>query len=455
MLRTSPSSPPPARPTAAPAAPPAPRGALPDGGATSGADASASLPVYVARQPIFDRSKRRIAYELLYRANQKAQASGAELPGVGVPAAKALHALLAFGLERITGGVTAYVNITRDQLVGGLYRTMAPKAVVLELLETVEGDAEVVRACEEARAAGYQLALDDFDGRPAVQALLPYADLVKLDVLHDTPASMTAKVQWLLKAGKRVLAERIETPAMLQAAEAAGCEQFQGYVFSRPETLNARALSVAQVTMMNLVGMLKNPDIGDGQLEKTFRTNPQLAFQLLRFVNSAAVGARDVESIAHAIRIIGREALSRWMLIMLGAQVGAQSPLASENVAQALVRGRFCELVPAVGEGRTDPSTRFLLGLLSRMDVLLGLPMREVLDTIPVSADVRDALLLGNGPLAPTLALAESYEHGAWEEADLAGRKPEELSRAFADAVSWTSLQLTAGAASPAAGDAG
>ncbi|MBU6366802.1 MAG: EAL domain-containing protein [Gemmatimonadetes bacterium] len=421
------------------------------GSAPPGGQSSAALPVFVARQPIFDRMNRRVAYELLYRADQHAQGSGGGVPGVEVPGAKALHALLAFGLERITGGVTAFVNIDREQLVGGHYKTLAPKAVVLELLETIEGDAEVLRACEQARAAGYQLALDDFDGRPAVQTLLPYAELVKLDVLHDTPASMTQKVRWLLQAGKQVLAERLETTAMLRAAEAAGCQLFQGYVFSRPETLNARALSVAQVTMMNLVGMLKNPDVGDTQLEKTFRTNPQLTFQLLRFVNSAAVGAREVESIAHAIRIIGREALSRWMLIMLVAQAGAQSPLANEAVTQALVRGRFCELAGGVGRAKTDGSTRFMLGLLSRMDALLGMPINEVLETIPVSADLRAALLTGNGPLADTLALAEAYEQGAWDHAEAFGSKPADLARAFGDAVSWTAAQLSAGAATEAA----
>jgi EAL and modified HD-GYP domain-containing signal transduction protein len=244
-----------------------------------------------------------------------------------------------------------------------------------------------------------------------------------------------------------VLAERIETPAMLQACHAAGCLLFQGYVFSRPETLNARTLNVEQVTMFNIVGMLKNPDIGDAKLESAFRINPQLSFQLLRFVNSAAVGARGVESIAHAIRMIGREALSRWMLIMLVAQVGSQSPLANENVTQALVRGRFCELVSGAGGAKTDPSTRFLLGMLSRMDALLGLPMAEVLDTLPVSAEVREALLAGTGPLAAVLRLAVSYERGEWAQADALGRNPAELAQAYGDAVAWTTEQLAAGQA--------
>jgi c-di-GMP phosphodiesterase len=405
------------------------------------------LPVYIARQPIFDRMNRRVAYELLYRADQQAKASGGDVPGVGVPGDKALHSLLAFGLERITGGTTAFVNITREHLVGGFYKVLDPNAVMLELLETIEADPQVMQACHEARAAGYKLALDDFDGRPAVQPLLPFAELVKIDVLHDTPEMMVAKVQWLHQAGKRVLAERIETTAMLQACHAAGCLLFQGYVFSRPETLNARTLNVEQVTMFNIVGLLKNPDVGDAKLENAFRINPQLSFQLLRFVNSAAVGARGVESIAHAIRMIGREALSRWLLIMLVAQVGAQSPLANENVTQALVRGRFCELVSGAGAARTDPSTRFLLGMLSRMDALLGLPMAEVLDTLPVSAEVREALLAGTGPLAAVLRLAVSYERGEWAQADALGRNPAELAQAYGDAVAWTTEQLAAGQA--------
>jgi len=352
---------------------------------------------------------------------------------------------LSIGLDRLTAGTTAFVNITREHLLGELYKIFDPTAVVLELLETVDGDAAVVDACERAVAEGYRLALDDYDSRESLDPLLPFASIVKLDVLGKTAAELEPAVTRLKALGLTVLAERVETAEMLHACEALGCSLFQGYVFSRPETLDGRAVNVQHATVFNIMALLNEPDVTDAALEDAFRSHPALSLSLLRIVNSASFGGRSVDSIAYAIRLIGREALSRWMLIMLIATVGGQSPVAHEAVVQALVRGRFCETVTAHGL-TGDPSARFLVGLLSRMDALLGLPMDAVLERLPVSVEVRDALLLGTGPHAPVLRLADAYERGEWAEVEaddiVAIALRAELAGLYADAASWATERL-------------
>ena len=400
--------------------------------------------VFIARQPIFDTDRRRVAYELLYRAHRDAtQAIG--VSESHICGDTALHALLSIGLDRLTAGTTAFVNITREHLLGELYKIFDPTAVVLELLETVDGDAAVVEACKRAVDEGYRLALDDYDSRASLDPLLPYASIVKLDVLGKTTGQLEPVVARLKGMGLTVLAERVETAEMLQACEAMGCVLFQGYVFSRPETLDGRAVNVQHARVFNIMALLNEPDVTDAALEEAFRSHPALSLSLLRIVNSASFGARSVDSIAHAIRLVGREALSRWMLIMLIATVGSQSPVAHEAVVEALVRGRFCETVTAHGLAG-DPTARFLVGLLSRMDALLGLPMEAVLERLPVSVDVRDALLAGTGPHAPVLRLAEAYERGEWAEVDAADSVAialrAELAGLYADAALWATERL-------------
>jgi len=216
-------------------------------------------------------------------------------------------------------------------------------------------------------------------------------------------------------------------------------------VFSRPETLSGRAVSVQQTTMFNVMALLNKPDVTEAALEDAFRSHPSLSLSLLRIVNSASFGSRSVDSIGQAIRLIGRQALSRWVLIMLASSVGSQSPVAYEAVVQALVRGRFLETVTARGIPG-DPAARFLVGLLSRMDVLLGMPMPAVLERLPVSGDVRDALISGTGPLAPVLRLAVAYERGEWGNVDATEGMPPaleaDLSRLYADAAVWASERL-------------
>lgn len=398
--------------------------------------------VFVARQPIFDERSRRVAYELLYRATRDATHAGPATSAALMCGDTALHALLSIGLDRLTAGSTAFVNITEEHLLGDLYKIFPPNGVVLELLETIDGTPAVVDACARAVREGYTLALDDYDGRPSLDPLLEFATIVKLDVLAVADVRELAPVVTRLRArGIRVLAERVETAEAVQVARELGCTLFQGYVFSRPETLDGRAVNVQQATVFQIMALLNSPDATDRALEEAFRSHPSLSLSLLRIVNSAAFGGRGVDSIPHALRLVGREALSRWMLVMLVASVGSRSAVAHEAVLSALVRGRFCELVTAhLGDG--DPASRFLLGLLSRMDTLLGMPMAEVLERLPVNEELRHALLDGTGPDAPMLTLADDYERAAWQAVE-AKAPSVELAALYTEAVTWASERLS------------
>lgn len=413
-----------------------------------GLPASAVLPptaqdVHLARQPIYDTGNRCVAYELLYRASPASTSAGA-LPVDAMCSDTALHAVVSIGLDRLTGGAPAWVNIGREHLVADLYRVFQPRDVVLELLETIEPDEQVVEAVRRAVRAGYTVALDDFEMKPSWAPLLELAHIVKVDVLGHDAASLAVFIAPLKRHPRlKLLAERVETGAMRTLCGKLGFSLFQGYYFSRPETLGGRALSLQQVTIANLLGLLSDPEVTERALDEAFRSHPSLSYALLRIVNSASLGFRNVESIPYAIQLLGRAALSRWLLILLVSGVASRSPIAQEAVAHALARARFCELVTERTQSG-DPSARFLVGLLSRFDALLGQTMEEVLARLPVSGDVRDALLHGVGPHATVLSLVEAYEHAAWDAVAALGGG-EGLGETYAQAVAWARARLSLG----------
>lgn len=403
-----------------------------------------ALDVYVARQPIFDLKNERVAYELLYRDSALSTAAGMR-PANLMCNEMALHAMLTIGLDRLTAGSTAWINITRDHLLAGLHRLFSPDDVVLELLESVEGDAEVLAECERAVAEGYVIALDDYDGRPELDPLLPLASVIKIQIFDRQEEELAPLVRSLRVQGLTVLAECVETTESLAMCARIGCTLFQGYVFSRPETLAGRAMSVEQITILNILSMLGTDGVSEAKLEEAFQSNPTLSYALLRIVNSAAIGLRSVTSIPHAMRIIGRAAMARWLHVMLMATVASRSPLAHEAVQQALVRARFCELM-AIESGSSDPAAQFMVGLLSRLDVLLGMPLSEVLARLPVREEVRNALLHGTGPHALALTTAVAYETANWEivraQAPQEVFKMRALMEAYAAATEWAAERL-------------
>jgi c-di-GMP-related signal transduction protein len=113
---------------------------------------------------------------------------------------------------------------------------------VLEVLETVEADERVVAACERLKVAGYMIALDDFVANDPRQALVPMADILKVDFAQTTPEERAQLVNAHGPWCCRMLAEKVETKEEFFAARDLGFVYFQGYYFRHPEVLKAREI---------------------------------------------------------------------------------------------------------------------------------------------------------------------------------------------------------------------
>ncbi|HWA15651.1 MAG TPA: hypothetical protein VG817_04405, partial [Gemmatimonadales bacterium] len=129
-----------------------------------------AVDLFVARQPILDRHRNVVAYELLFRSGLQNAFGNADPNKASVQMLDTT--ILGFGLDFLLGGKAGYFNATRDVLVKEHWSLLPSEKAVIEVLETVEPDGDVVAACRAAKAAGYRLALDDFVFRPDYEALL-------------------------------------------------------------------------------------------------------------------------------------------------------------------------------------------------------------------------------------------------------------------------------------------
>lgn len=403
------------------------------------------MDVLLARQPIFDRDDRLVAYELLYRSNVSQNwAGGASVARMSTDVV--INAFIEIGLEQVTGGKLAFVNCSREMLLGGALSTLDHELLVVELLEHVEPDDEVVAQCRELVRLGFRLALDDFVYTPAYDPLLALNPIIKLDVLDRSADEVKAVLEPLRRSPATYLAERVENAEVRDYCRALGFELFQGYFFQKPEILSSRAVSVEQVQLFSLFNQLNNDAVHDGRIEESFRGNPALTFKLLRMVNAASMGGRGVESIGHAMRLLGRAALARWIGLLLVSSVAGERGTDQELVRAALIRARLSELLATAG-GRSDSAAPlFMVGLFSLMDALMRTPMPEIVARLDLAPPVRDALLGRGGPYAIWLQHVEAYESGDWEAVRLhatqLGVPLERLSQLYLDAVAWTQERL-------------
>ncbi len=405
------------------------------------------MDIFVARQPIFDLKDQVVGYELLYRPS--AEATAAAVNGV-TPERMAtevvLHAFLSIGITKITGGTAAFINFTREHLLDGLAELLTPDGIVVELLETIDGDEATIAACQRLRGLGYRLALDDYEPGNGKENLIPFAELIKVDVLNRPPEDIAQVARSLRHHGKRLLAERVETVEVHQLCKQLGYELFQGYYYSRPETLSRKELPVAQLAVMRLMNLVRDPDASDHRIIEVFRTDLSLSYKLLRIVNSASFGGRGIESIQHALLLVGRAELYRWLSLLFIASMAGKSGLDQELTRSAVMRARMCELLAEESGRRDSAGSLFLVGLFSRLDALLKAPMAEVVGKLDLSEEVTNALLDRTGPLAAPLVLVDAYETGEWDavvqRAEELGIQPGAIPPMYLDALAWSAERL-------------
>ncbi len=346
----------------------------------------------------------------------------------------------------VRAGYPAFVRATRQQLLEKAYEMADPRALVLLIGPELAAEAEVLESVQAAAGTGIHIGLDEYTAdSPIHLALLKTASMVRADLRMLDFRELGRLVDQMERRDIDVHADFVMEKAQLDMAVNLGVTGLLGPYFSRPEALPAADVPASTLAAVRLMGLARDPNTNDSALESTIRIDPVLTFQLLRLVNSAALGGRGVQSIGHALRMIGRNAFQRWLAVAVAASRRGEKGIDRELVRQAVERARFCEQLG--GRGR-DSGTLFLVGLFSLMDGVFRLPMHDLMERVPLDEQAKKALLDREGPYAEALAIAESYELGMWESASesakMFGVDPDALAGMYANALQWAAEQLAA-----------
>ena len=389
---------------------------------------------YVARQPILTGDEKVFGYELLFRDGIEDFFNN---PDVEAASRSTLDTSMLMGLDVLCDGRRAFINCTRQMLLKDYITLLPSNQTVVEILESVPADDLVVAACQRLKEAGYMIALDDFGLNDPREPLTDFADIIKVDMrvssLEDAAVIVKKHGPWRC----RMLAEKVETREEFFATRKAGFCYFQGYFFRRPELLHARDIPANHLNYLRLLHAVSRPELNPREIENVIKGEASLCFRLLRYLNSAAFSfATEIQSIRHALAILGERELRRW--IRLVATLGAGENRPSELVLSALVRARYCELLaPKVKYHDSDP---FLLGLLSLMDAILEMPMASILEQVSVDKETKATLLGQASRLRPIYQLMLAQETGEWEQ--ISGlAKDLHLSESFLSESYWHAMQ--------------
>jgi EAL and modified HD-GYP domain-containing signal transduction protein len=390
------------------------------------------LHAYVGRQAIFDRRLTVVGYELLYRDSEE---NRAKFDNVNQASATTmLNAFAELGLDNLVGNVPAYVNLSADFLLQRYPIPLPPERTVLEVLEDVPVTPALIKSLQELRARGFKIALDDFLLTEETQPLLAVATIIKVNVLGVSRDDLIAQFATLKRTGAILLAEKISTHEEHVFLRDLGFYYFQGYFLEMPTVLRTSRMPHDRAKLLRLLAALYDQKISLRAIEALIAAEVGLGVRLLKLASSAELSrGAPIGSIQQAVNRLGIQQVSALVVLILASSFN-DKPL--ELARQVLVRARMCELLARTTSMPTDEM--FTAGLLSLLDAILDRPLPEILDQLPLTALVREALAVG-GTSRPA-RIVETVRHqnrGDLASLSAAGFSAQAVFMAWYDAVRW------------------
>ncbi|MDO6836270.1 HDOD domain-containing protein [Pseudoalteromonas carrageenovora] len=398
---------------------------------------------YAARQPILNREKELIGYELLFR-------DGVDNVFPNIDGDEATTRLIEgsqfnFGLEDLTDNKPAYINFTLETLLKGYPSMLGKDDVVVEILETIQPGKRLLAIVKDLKDKGYTIALDDYIHQPVWRHFYPFIDIIKIDFLSCDVDTIKIIINDLKPYPHiKLLAEKVETYDIYEQALDLGFDYFQGFFFSKPEMVQSKALPPSEMALAELLYETSNVDMDLKKITDVFERDVNLSYKLLRYSNSAAFARRaEISTIKQALIVLGANEIKKLLSLLFAAQVSADKPV--ELIRLSLTRARFGELL-AISHGQfKDTGMAFLTGMMSLMDAILDESMESVMKKLPLSNDIKAALLEDEGLLAKYLNLVKYYEQANWEAANALTKElnlGDKVPDAYHEALGWVSEQM-------------
>lgn len=328
-------------------------------------------------------------------------------PDAQLDAAQLLEAVA--GVWPATGGKVS-LSITSETLLQELMRAQPASNVMVEVPAFMAADEANIGAIVSLHENGNELLLKGRPLRELPRDVLPCFRYSLIDVADERrvdgskpPPGVTRTIQHV-QSGVRTIAD-------MEAAFARGAHAVLGWPIDDVIASGAKPRG-GQPGMETMVELIRRVDAEEpiDKLEVVLKRDPQLAFKLMRYINSPAFGLRvEISSFRHAIMMLGYKRLKRWLALLLAT---ASKDVNMKPIMFAAVRRGL--LMEELARGTADEEMRselFICGVFSLLDRMFQQSFPELLGNIPVPERVYQALVDGSGPYHPYVEVVRAAEN--------------------------------------------
>lgn len=370
------------------------------------------MDIFIARQGIYNENEELIAYELLYRNSIENKFN--KIVSEKIATYKVIENISSFGLDNLTDGKKAFVNFP-EELINKNIATLLPKdKVVIEILENVNPTKEVLKNLSELKSQGYKIALDDVENEIDIIKFAKVIDIIKVDFILSNHNSRKNMAKICRKSNIKMLAEKIESIEEFEEAKSLGFEFFQGFYYSKPSILLGKDIAIKNASIFMILVELVRENYNIDKVENIMKTDVALTYKFFNFINSSYFNFfYEIGSIKQAIMLIGRYELRKWLSIL--SVVEMSSGKNNEYAKNTVIRAKFSEEIAQIIAPK-EAEAAFMVGLFSNLHIMIEKDIDYVVDTLPVTYEIKQALLGEDNILRNILDLVLAYEKVDEEE---------------------------------------
>ncbi|MHB1661249.1 MAG: EAL and HDOD domain-containing protein [bacterium] len=371
--------------------------------------------IFIGRQPIISADKSIFGYEILFR-NADEDSAGISVSDKLSATANVLENIYGAGIKKLMSEKLSFINITPDVLKRDMAELLPKEMIVLEMLASSKIDDDAVSVIKDFKNKGFRFSLDDFIYSEEWEPVLGLAEYVKLDVKQYSRLEIKEMIMLLKSYGVKLIAEKVELDEDFQFYKSIGFDLFQGYFFQKPATTPSGSLDPGYIVLINIFNSFQaNADIGE--IEALFKMVPDLIDRLLMLINSVAYEfIAKISSVKQAIALLGYDNVSRWILTIVLAS--KRSDFRSAPLLEsAMIKGRMMEDICSKYISKELSDKAFLAGMLSLVNVVLGISLKDLFNKITVDAVIHEALINRKGRLGELVEFMEAYNNDNYASA--------------------------------------
>lgn len=371
---------------------------------------------YIVRQPIKNRENKVIGYEILYHGEN--QAFGGEGSNASeFAAADTVYNFLLQNTDKVLRGSLNFMTFTTTLLMKKTPRLFDSSELVIQIDDSVIIHPLAMHFVQQYAKEGYKVAVNEFQFAPRYLALLDSIDYIKLDLPEMADTTLRNIVEIGHSMNKQCVATGIDSEEQYQRAMDAGVDSMEGTFVAKKMATKAHSSGYLQSNFFRLmVAVMKDePDVDE--IVRLISVDASLTYGLLRLVNSRFFALRHrATTVQQAIMTMGLSQLKQWIYLLSINNAETQMDGAAEEFLKlSFMRASFCsELMKYTTDMPISRSDAYLMGMFSTLNYLVDAPLQEVLAEVPVSKEIKAALLGREGKAGILYELALCYEQADW-----------------------------------------